>query len=160
MTKNDMVTVQNGHRLVSFKCLVVKVWFKVKNKMGVRLSFMIGLRYCSNVNSLTKIYDINGNGMYSDLVSDISVIRSYAWVRPDHFIFCLVRNGLNLKQAEWNILQMGTTKYESKCKQIRFKNVYLETTNLSVQKTIPLMTDQIIDVRKKYHRNVNIAYIT
>ena len=73
------------------------------------------------------------------------------------FLFCLVRNGLNLKQAEWNILQMGTTKYESKCKQIRFKNVYLETTNLSVQKTIPLMTDQVIDVRNKYHRNVNIG---
>ena len=57
-----------------------------------------------------------------------------------------------MKQAEWNILQMGTTKYETSCKQIKFKNVYLETTHLSTQKTIPLMTDQVIDVRLLHHR--------
>ena len=64
-----------------------------------------------------------------------------------NFMFDLERNGLKLKQAEWNILQMGTTKYETDCKQIRFKNVYLETTHLPIQKTIPLMNDQVIDVR-------------
>lgn len=32
--------------------------------MGLKLSFLIGLRYCSNVNSFTKIYDIDGNGMF------------------------------------------------------------------------------------------------
>ena len=42
---------------------------------------------------------------------------------------------------------MGTTKYETACKQIRFKNVFLETTHLPIQKTIPLMTDQVIEVR-------------
>ena len=61
----------------------------------------------------------------------------------------LERNGLILKQAEWNILQMGTTKYEKNCKQMRFKTVYLETSHLAIQKTIPLMTDQINDVRNK-----------
>ena len=61
----------------------------------------------------------------------------------------LERNGLILKQAEWNILQMGTTKYEKNCKQMRFKAVYLETSHLAIQKTIPLMTDQIIDVSNK-----------
>ena len=64
-----------------------------------------------------------------------------------NFMFDLERSGLKLKQAEWNVLQMGTTKYETDCKQIRFKNVYLETTHLPIQKTIPLMTDQVIDVR-------------
>ena len=64
-----------------------------------------------------------------------------------NLMFDLERNGLKLKQAEWNILQMGTLKYETDCKQIRFKNVYLETTHLPIQKTIPLMTDQVIDVR-------------
>ena len=58
----------------------------------------------------------------------------------------LERDGLKLKQGEWNILQMGTTKYETNCKQLRFKDVYLETTHLPAQKTIPLMTDLIIDV--------------
>ena len=65
-------------------------------------------------------------------------------------MFYLERDGLKLKQAEWNILQMGTTKYETDCKQIRFKNVYFETTHLPVQKTIPLMTDQMIDVRNNF----------
>ena len=45
---------------------------------------------------------------------------------------------------------MGTTKYETDCKQIRFKNVYSETTHLPEQKTIPLMTDQMIDVRNNF----------
>ena len=66
-------------------------------------------------------------------------------------MFDLERSGLKLKQAEWNILQMGTTKYETGCKQIRFKSVYLETTHLATQKTIPLMTNQVIDVRLLPH---------
>ena len=56
------------------------------------------------------------------------------------------RNGLTLKQGEWNILQMGTQKYLTNCKRLRFKNIYLETDNLIDQKTIPLMTEQTIDV--------------
>ena len=33
--------------------------------MRLRLSFLIGLRcYSENVNSFTKIYDIDGNGTY------------------------------------------------------------------------------------------------
>ena len=58
----------------------------------------------------------------------------------------LERTGLILKQGEWNILQMGTAKYLTNCKRLRLKNVYLETVGLADQKTIPLMTDQTIDV--------------
>ena len=58
----------------------------------------------------------------------------------------LERVGLKLKQAEWNIFQMGTTKYETDCKRIRFKNIHIETADLPVQKSIPLMMDQIINV--------------
>ena len=70
---------------------------------------------------------------------------------PINIIFDLERSGLKFKQAKWNILQMGTTKYETGCKQIRFKSVYFETTHLSTQKTIPLMTGQVIDVRLLPH---------
>ena len=59
----------------------------------------------------------------------------------------LERDGLKLKQAEWNILQMGTTKYVTNCKRIRFKNIHIETADFPVQKSIPLMADQIINVR-------------
>ena len=64
--------------------------------------------------------------------------------------FCVERVELTLKQGEWNILQMGTTKYETNCKQIRFRNIYLETIGLTVQKTIPLMSDTVIDVSDYY----------
>ena len=68
------------------------------------------------------------------------------WTQFEIAMSFLERDGLKLKQGEWNILQMGTTKYETNCKQLRFKDVYLETTHLPAQKTIPLMTDLIIDV--------------
>ena len=58
----------------------------------------------------------------------------------------LERDGLKLKQAEWNILQMGTTKYVTNCGRIRFKSIQIETADLPVQKSIPLMTDQVINV--------------
>ena len=116
------------------------------NQMGHKLSFLIGLRYCSNVNSFTKIYDIDGNGMfYRENHLIISQFVS-TFASGTIFLIYLERNGLILKQAEWNILQMGTTKYEKNCKQMRFKTVYLETSHLSIHKTIPVMTDQIIDV--------------
>ena len=41
---------------------------------------------------------------------------------------------------------MGTTKYEANCKRIRLKNIYIETADLPVQKSVPIMTDQIISV--------------
>ena len=58
----------------------------------------------------------------------------------------LERDSLKLKQAEWNILQMGTTKYETNCKRLRFTDIFVETADLPVQKSISLMNDQIINV--------------
>ena len=55
-----------------------------------------------------------------------------------------------MKQGEWNILQMGTPKYLTNCKRLRFESIYLETVGLVDQKTIPLMTEQTIDVSYKY----------
>ena len=43
-------------------------------------------------------------------------------------------------------MQMGTTKYETICKQIRFRYIYVEFIGSTGQKTISLMTDTIIDV--------------
>ena len=40
-------------------------------------------------------------------------------------------------------MQMGTTKYETNCRRMRFKNIYLETAD---QKTILLMSDQVPEV--------------
>ena len=132
-------------KLKTFGCQTV-----FQKNMRLRLNFLIGLRCCSeNVNSYTKIYDIDGNGMYNLYLINLRH-QFYVYEKVGdlpNLMFDLERNGLKLKQAEWNILQMGTLKYETDCKQIRFKNVYLETTHLPIQKTIPLMTDQVIDVR-------------
>ena len=56
---------------------------------------------------------------------------------------------------------MGTTKYETNCKRIRLKNIYIETADLPVQKSVSIMTDQIISVSflAMLHRLYSIAYI-
>ena len=54
------------------------------------------------------------------------------------------RQGLQLVQAEWNILRMGNPKYIGQCKLVRFKTIYIESLDTGV--SIPLMTDGIINV--------------
>ena len=56
------------------------------------------------------------------------------------------RSGLVLKQGEWNILQMGSTKYETNCKRVRFKDIKIEIIESAVEKTVTLMNDQVVDV--------------
>ena len=61
--------------------------------MGLKLSFLIGLRYCSNVNSFTKIYDIDGNGMfYQENHLIISQIRVFV---------CGKNNFQDLLRTQW-----------------------------------------------------------
>ena len=75
--------------------------------------------------------------------TSIIVVTAVNVLYPGPISLFSERNGLTLKQGEWNILQIGTKKYLTNCKRLRFKNIYLETDN---QKTIPLMTEQTIDV--------------
>ena len=56
------------------------------------------------------------------------------------------RQGLNLKQGEWNILQMGNPSYIGRCQLVRFKNIYIESVDSPVKQSIPLMTDGKINV--------------
>ena len=98
--------------------------------MGQKLSFLISALNGTNISSFSKIFDEDGNGkLFFRVVQKCNAVKE--------------RDGLKLKQGEWNILQMGTTKYETNCKRMRFKNIYVETVD---QKTIPLMSDQVPDV--------------
>ena len=51
-----------------------------------------------------------------------------------------------MKQGEWNLLQMGSTKYETNCKRVRFKDIKIEIIESAVEKTVTLMNDQVVDV--------------
>ena len=56
------------------------------------------------------------------------------------------RSGLILKQGEWNLLEMGTTKYETNCKRVRFNDIKIEIIESTIEKIIPLMNDKVADV--------------
>jgi len=49
-----------------------------------------------------------------------------------------------LVQSEWNTLRMGNPKYDSQCKLVRFKTIYIESVETGV--SVPLMTDGKINV--------------
>ena len=119
---------------------VLRLKLRDLSEMGQKLSIMVSVLRGANINSFSKVFDPDGNGEFFKL--------SWATThgRRKFDTTNLERDGLKLKQAEWNIFQMGTTKYEANCKRIRFKNIHIETADLPVQKSIPLMTDKIINV--------------
>ena len=57
-----------------------------------------------------------------------------------------MRDGLKIKQGEWNIVKMGNSDYSGRCIKARFKNIRMESGDENNLKTIPIMTDGIIDV--------------
>ena len=57
-----------------------------------------------------------------------------------------MRDGLKIKQGEWNIVKMGNSDYADRCIKARFKNIRMESGDENSPKTIPIMTDGIIDV--------------
>ena len=68
------------------------------------------------------------------------------------------RNGANLSfvareemkmiQGEWNIVKMRNPSHFGTCKRVRFKNIFIETTDIATNniETVTLMADFIIDV--------------
>ena len=48
----------------------------------------------------------------------------------------LERTGLILKQAEWNIIQMGNDKFLNKCKRVHFKNIAIESKEGDPQQSL------------------------
>ena len=51
-----------------------------------------------------------------------------------------------LRQGRWNVVKLGNPNHAGKCKQQRFKNIRIEAIDPIAPKTIPIMTDGIINV--------------
>ena len=63
-----------------------------------------------------------------------------------HKIWYLVRDGLKIKQAEWNIVKIGNSAHAGKCIKARYKNIRMETIDNNSPKTISIMSNGVIDV--------------
>ena len=85
----------------------------------------------------------------------------------------LERTGLILKQAEWNIIQMGNDKFLNKCKRVHFHNIAIESKagnrkfymlHLTVwssfpnpdkdivpAQSIPIMTNSVVNADMQLH---------
>ena len=54
--------------------------------------------------------------------------------------------GPALHQAQWNVVKLGNPSHAGQCKQQRFKNIRIEAVDPTASKTIPIMTDGVINV--------------
>ena len=57
-----------------------------------------------------------------------------------------MRDGLKIKQAEWNIVKIGNSAHAGKCIKARYKNIRMETTDNNSARTISIMSNGVIDV--------------
>ena len=57
-----------------------------------------------------------------------------------------MRDGLKIKQAEWNIVKIGNSAHAGKCIKARYKNIRMETIDNDSPKTISIMSNGVIDV--------------
>ena len=57
-----------------------------------------------------------------------------------------MRDGLKIKQSEWNIVKMGNSAHAGKCIKARYKNIRMETMDGSSSSTISVMSNGVIDV--------------
>ena len=57
-----------------------------------------------------------------------------------------MRDGLKIKQAEWNIVKIGNSAHAGKCIKARYKNIRMETVDGNTPKTISIMSNGVIDV--------------
>ena len=62
--------------------------------------------------------------------------------------FFWVRDSLQIVQSEWNIVKLGNAAHFGMCKRARLKDLYMEANKSGwfSSKTIPLMTNKIIEV--------------
>ena len=60
---------------------------------------------------------------------------------------------MKIIQGEWNIVKMRNPGHFGTCKRVRFKNIFIETTDIVTNniETVTLMTDFIIDVSVKIY---------
>ena len=107
-----------------------------------------------NVNSHSGIYDLSGKRE-----QEIFLMTSYLYMnclngdasRIPRFNFLSVRDSLQIVQAEWNIVKLGNAAHFGMCKRARLKDLYMEANKSGwfSAKTIPLMTNKIIEVSKE-----------
>ena len=57
-----------------------------------------------------------------------------------------MRDGLKIKQAEWNIVKIGNSAHTGKCIRARYKNIRMETIDNNSPRTISIMSNGVIDV--------------
>ena len=57
-----------------------------------------------------------------------------------------MRDGLKIKQAEWNIVKIGNSAHAGKCIKARYKNIRMETIDNNSPRTISIMSNGVIDV--------------
>ena len=58
----------------------------------------------------------------------------------------LAHPGPALRQGQWNVVKLGNPTHAGQCKQQRFKNIRIEAVDPTAPKTIPIMTDGVINV--------------
>ena len=61
-------------------------------------------------------------------------------------LWYLVRDGLKIKQSEWNIVKIGNSAHAGKCIKARYKNIRMETIDNNSPRTILIMSNGLIDV--------------
>ena len=49
-------------------------------------------------------------------------------------------------QGQWNVIKLGNPVHAGQCKQQRFKNIRIEAIDPTAPRTIPIMTDGVINV--------------
>ena len=67
---------------------------------------------------------------------------SVSWIK----LWYSVRDGLKIKQAEWNIVKIGNSAHTGKCIRARYKNIRMETIDNNSPRTISIMSNGVIDV--------------
>lgn len=64
-------------------------------------------------------------------------------------------------QGEWNIVKMGNPSHLGKCRRARFKNLFIETTDLTTNEieSVAVMTNFIINASIDHLKMMQIKYI-
>ena len=109
-----------------------------------------------NVNSHSGIYDLSGKREQEIFIYDFEgddPLQDF-----EKTIFS-VRDSLQIVQAEWNIVKLGNAAHFGMCKRARLKDLYMEANKPGwfSSKTIPLMTNKIIEVSKKTKTHLSIS---
>ena len=68
---------------------------------------------------------------------------------------------MKMIQGEWNIVKMGKSSHLGKCRRARFKNIFIESTDLTTDdiESVTIMTDFIINVSVEGLKANTIKYL-